>query len=53
MVYLEHIFLCNGKNSDNGGFYMTIITSDMIISKKEVNCYLRCQFKFIGLYLPE
>ena len=43
-----------GKISDNGGVYMTIITSDMIIyPRKQVNCYLRYQLKFIGLYLPE
>ena len=34
MVYLEQIFLWNGKISDNGGVYMTTITSGMIISKK-------------------
>ena len=29
-----------GKISDNGGIYMTIITSDMIISKKTSELFL-------------
>ena len=42
-----------GKISDNGVVYMTIITSDMGISKKTNQLLLTYQFKFIGLYLPE
>ena len=35
-----------GKIRDNGGVYMTIITREMIIPRKQANCYLRYGFKF-------
>ena len=47
MVYLEHnlYFSEMGKLSDNGGVYMTIITSDMLISKKTSQLLLTIPIK--------
>ena len=42
-----------GKISGNGGVYMTIITSDMILSKKTSRLLLTVPIKIIRLYLPE
>ena len=42
--FIKNWYFCEmGKVSDNGGVYMTTITSDMIILKKQVNCYLQYQ----------
>ena len=42
-----------GKISDTCGVYMTIITSDMIISNKTNQLLLTIPIKIYRLYLPE